>query len=188
MRSNDLPWGTACAAPAALTRFLPAWGEGWWWRDASRSQPVQYEPKSTLFHDRRFADEVFEWLVGLFGEICVQFPHLGCLGDKALVGGLRISGLDLDCFFERFGAEQFLQRRRAFLERPLGVVRSLGSNRLDPFRHVAPHPHRRVHMLFAIFLHVVEILQHRDLPERQPPHSPDRAPQPSSPYLCRTAQ
>src|SRR5258708_18099121 len=55
---------------------------------------------AALFHDRRFADECFEWPVALLGEICVQFPHLGCLGHNTLAGSLGRSGLDLAGCFE----------------------------------------------------------------------------------------
>jgi hypothetical protein len=59
------------------------------------------EPGMHLLHDRRrSAHESFERLVALLGEIGVEFPHFGSLGNKALIGRLRISGLNLDCFFE----------------------------------------------------------------------------------------
>src|SRR5690348_11885243 len=104
-----------------------------------------------------------ERLVGLLGEIGIEFADLRRLGDEALVGGLGIIGLDLDRLVQRPGAEKLLEKLGAILERLLGVIRYLGGDRLTRLREHAERLHRRVHALFADLLHVLKILDHRPL-------------------------
>ena len=77
-----------------------------------------------------------ERLVGLLGEIGIELADLGRLGDEALVGGLRVVGLDLDRLVERLGAEQLLHDLGAVLEGLLRVVGDLGRDRLGGLGNV----------------------------------------------------
>src|SRR5262249_7446769 len=58
------------------------------------------------------------------------------------------------------GPEQLLGRRRAVLERLLGVVRHLDRNRLEPLRQGTKRRERRVHVVLPELLHVLEVLDH----------------------------
>src|SRR5665213_99567 len=87
----------------------------------------------TLLRRRGLHRESLERLVGLLGEIGIELAHLGRLGDEALIGRLRVVGLDLDCLVERFGAQQLFHNLGAVLERLLGIVHHLSGDRLAGF-------------------------------------------------------
>src|SRR6202790_5902052 len=72
-----------------------------------------------------FRDRGFDRLVGLLGEIGIEFADLGRLGDEAFVGGLGEVALHFDRLVEGLGTEQLLGRRRALLERLLGIIGDL---------------------------------------------------------------
>src|SRR5471032_428395 len=66
-----------------------------------------------------FRDRGFDRLVGLLGEIGIEFADLGCLGNEAFIRGLEVFALHFDRRIERLRAEQLLERGRALLERLL---------------------------------------------------------------------
>ena len=86
------------AAACRITSLLRIPAE---WVRADARTPNRFNTnQNALFRDGRSADQCLERPVGLLGEICVELPHFGSLGNKALIGRLRISGLNLDCLFE----------------------------------------------------------------------------------------
>src|SRR6476659_3527815 len=67
-----------------------------------------------------------ERLVGFLGEIGIELADLGRLRDKALVGRLRIVGLDFNRLLERLHAQQLLHDLAAVLEGLLRIVGHFG--------------------------------------------------------------
>src|SRR5690606_25469596 len=55
----------------------------------------------------RLGNRAFDRLVGLLGEIGIEFADLRRLGDEALIGVLVKLGLHFERLVERLGAEQF---------------------------------------------------------------------------------
>src|SRR5262245_10902305 len=82
-----------------------------------------------------------------------------------IVGALGIARLDLDRLLEGLGRQELLDRGRALLERPLGVIGHLGGDRLPALAPLAEHLHGGVDVLLADLLEVVEILDHWHGPE-----------------------
>src|SRR6185312_14835530 len=94
------------------------------------------------------------------GEIGIELAELGSLGDEALIGALGELGLHFDRLVERLDAEQLLHCRRGILERLLRIVRDFDGDRLRALGEGAERLQRRVHVLFADLLEVLEILDH----------------------------
>src|SRR5450759_2272425 len=116
---------------------------------------------ATLYADSellRLRHQGLERLVGLLGEIGIEFADLGGLGYEALIGGLGVFGLHLDRLLERLDAEQLFQRRGAVFESLLRVVGDLDRDGLSALRQHAHRLQRDIDALFPDLLEVVEIL------------------------------
>jgi len=116
--------------------------------------------RSRLLDRRDLAELTLERLVGFLGERGVELAKLGCLGDKALIRALGVVALHLDRLFQRLRADELLARRRALLEHFLRVVRDLDRDRLHALRQHAERLHRRIHIVLAELLHLVDVLDH----------------------------
>src|SRR4051794_23470227 len=122
-----------------------------------------------LLCGRDLGEQAFVGLVGLLGEVGVEFTELGRLGDEALIARLDVVALHLDRLLQRLGAEELLQGRAAVFEALLRIVRELGRDRLPALRHAAELLHAGVDIVFAKLLDVLEILEHES-PLFGPPH------------------
>src|SRR5262245_7782869 len=129
-------------------------------RPGARAGPWQSAWRCRLLARRDLRQVALERLVGLLGDIGVEFADLGRLGDKAFVGGLHVVGLPLACLFQRLGTHQPLDRGGAILERLLRVVGHLGRNRLQPLGGDAERAQRGLHIVLPELLHFVEVCQH----------------------------
>src|SRR5688572_15253327 len=89
----------------------------------------------------RALQHLLDRLVGLLGELGIKTAELGNLVQVVVVGALGEARLDLDRLLERLGREQLLDRGRALLERPLGVVGHLGGDGLPALAPLAEHLH-----------------------------------------------
>src|SRR5262249_49828252 len=113
---------------------------------------------------RRLVDAGLERLVGLLRHARVELADLGRLRYELLVGRLEIVALHFDRVVNRLGAEQLLRRRRAVLECLAGVVGHLDRDRLEALRQRTERRQRRIHVVLAELLHVLEILDHGSFP------------------------
>src|SRR6266567_821618 len=113
-----------------------------------------------LLRRGHLAELRLERLVSLSGEVGVKLAELGRLRHEALIRASRIVALHLDRLFERLRADQFLGCSRGLLEHRLRVVREFDRDRLQALRERAQRSHRRVHVVFAELLNVIDILDH----------------------------
>src|SRR5579863_5610742 len=93
-------------------------------------------------------------------DVGVKLADLRRLRHKAFVGDLRIFRLDPDRVVERLGAKKLLKIGRTGLERTLGIIRRLRSNRLQALGERGRHGAHRFELLFAKFLKVLKIRRH----------------------------
>src|SRR5215831_4511785 len=156
--------GTLRRKKARARRPLPGWSWARTRAPKGRGRAlVQSLASPSWPRSARALQRLLNGLIGLFGEFGAHAADLRQLVHVAIVGALGKAALDLDCLLERLGRQKFLERRRALLKRPLGVVGHLGGDRLPALVPLAERLHGSVHVVLAHLLKFVEVevLEHR---------------------------